>query len=309
MFDDILKAKVNREVGRINGELCDLKELEESTRIRRARRTERRRASAACPAGPSARTCRAWRWLGASRLRVQEITYLTDCTAGTLQSLHFRGGRLTQVRTMSAKSRSGMVDGTASEVVRSSKDSARKVLPPKSKSRISNGADLLPGIDGRSLTARRYRDLLSAVLVDQGGDRCSEARRQLVRRFAAAACLAEQLEARLVNGETISIQEHATLSSTLVRLASRIGIDRRQKDISPTLSDYLAADSAEVEDVSDTDVDDERTTGHAKAAEAASKPAPTMALDSALSKTGPGLPDLDEDIARDAARVCKGEVL
>ena len=25
MFDDILKAKVNREVGRINGELCDLK--------------------------------------------------------------------------------------------------------------------------------------------------------------------------------------------------------------------------------------------------------------------------------------------
>jgi hypothetical protein len=37
MFDDALKAKVNSEVGRINGELCDLKELEESTRIRRAR--------------------------------------------------------------------------------------------------------------------------------------------------------------------------------------------------------------------------------------------------------------------------------
>jgi hypothetical protein len=37
MFDDTLKSKVNREVGRLNGELCDLKEHEESLRIRRAR--------------------------------------------------------------------------------------------------------------------------------------------------------------------------------------------------------------------------------------------------------------------------------
>ena len=45
--------------------------------------------------------------------------------------------------------------------------------------------------------------------------------------------LAEQLESRLANGEQIDIAEHATLSSTLVRLAQRIGIDRRAKDITP----------------------------------------------------------------------------
>ena len=44
------------------------------------------------------------------------------------------------------------------------------VPKPEARSRISNGKDLLPGIDGRSLIARRYRDISSAILVDQGGD-------------------------------------------------------------------------------------------------------------------------------------------
>jgi len=53
--------------------------------------------------------------------------------------------------------------------------------------------------------------------------------------------IAEQMEAKLARGEQINIAEHATLSSTLVRLAQRIGIDRRAKNITPTLADYLAA--------------------------------------------------------------------
>jgi hypothetical protein len=65
------------------------------------------------------------------------------------------------------------------------------------------------------------------------------ARLQLVRRFAATAVQAEQIEASLVNGQQINIQEHSLLASTLVRLAQRIGIDRRSKLIGPTLSDYL----------------------------------------------------------------------
>ena len=80
-------------------------------------------------------------------------------------------------------------------------------------------------------------------MVDQGGgaDQISEARLQLVRRFAAAACLAEQLEARMANGETIDIGEHALLASTMVRIARRIGIDKVAKDITPlSLGEYLA---------------------------------------------------------------------
>src|ERR1700683_772404 len=107
---------------------------------------------------------------------------------------------------------------------------------PTARSRVSNGSDLLPDVDGRSTIARRYRDIMSALLVDQGGaDQCSEALKQLIRRFPAASVLAEQMEAALVRGEPTDLAQHALLTSTLVRLAQRIGIDRRAKELTPRL--------------------------------------------------------------------------
>ena len=120
---------------------------------------------------------------------------------------------------------------------------ARSVLSPnvpRNRSRLSNQREILPGVDQRLAIARRYRDLVAQIAQDQGGaDRCSEARMQLIRRFASGAVLAEALEARLANGEEVDIAEHALLSSTLVRLAQRIGINRIARDVSPSLSDIL----------------------------------------------------------------------
>ena len=100
------------------------------------------------------------------------------------------------------------------------------------RSRVSNGSKTLPETDGRLRITRRFRDIAGFILVDQGGvDACSESRKQLIRRFAAAAVLAEQLEAKLCRGENIDISEHALLCSTLTRLASRIGLDRIPKDV------------------------------------------------------------------------------
>ena len=115
------------------------------------------------------------------------------------------------------------------------------------RSRVSNGRDVLPSIDGRSLIAGRYRDIVTAIVGDQGGaDHCSESRTQLIRRFAAAAVLAEQMESKMANGEEINIQDHALLCSTLVRVAQRIGIDRRARTIVPDLKDYLEGRAMEV---------------------------------------------------------------
>jgi hypothetical protein len=59
--------------------------------------------------------------------------------------------------------------------------------------------DLLPGLDGRSATARRFRDLVNAFVADMGGlDCCSEIRLGLLRRLAATTVQAEMLEARMV---------------------------------------------------------------------------------------------------------------
>ena len=103
-----------------------------------------------------------------------------------------------------------------------------------------NGKSRGSYVDGRSTIARRYKDISNQLAADQGGaDQLREARLRLIRRFAACACIAEQLEAALARGEQIDIAEHAQLCSSLVRIASRIGIDRIPREVTPTLREYL----------------------------------------------------------------------
>jgi hypothetical protein len=59
------------------------------------------------------------------------------------------------------------------------------------------------------------------------------------RRFAAAAVIAEELEAKLARGEAIDIAEHALLCSTLVRVARQIGVNRIVRDVTPSLRDII----------------------------------------------------------------------
>ena len=77
---------------------------------------------------------------------------------------------------------------------------------------------LLPGLDGRTGAARRFRDLVNSYIADMGGlDRCSEIKLGLLRRLAAIVVQAELMEARMVNGEAIDVGTLCTLASTTVR--------------------------------------------------------------------------------------------
>jgi hypothetical protein len=110
---------------------------------------------------------------------------------------------------------------------------------PTNRSRVTNGHALLPGVDGRSALARRYHDLVAALVGDAGGiELVSETRLQLIRRFSALASQAEGIEARAALGEPINLGEFALISSTMVRLASRLGLDRRTRDLTPTIEEY-----------------------------------------------------------------------
>jgi hypothetical protein len=129
-----------------------------------------------------------------------------------------------------------------SEAASELSDSRRRPNPKAcAQSRLTNGKDLLPKVDGRSLIARRYRDICSAIASDQGGlDLLSEARVQLIRRYAACCVLAESMESRLARGEQIDITEHSRLTLTMVRVAQRIGLDRVPREVSsPMLADLL----------------------------------------------------------------------
>jgi hypothetical protein len=98
-------------------------------------------------------------------------------------------------------------------------------LPSRTRSAVTNHKDLLPGLDGRSATARRFRDLVNAFVADMGGlDRCSEIKLGLVRRLAATTL--------------------CTLASTTVRLSQRLGLERRARNVTPSLGQYLAARTA-----------------------------------------------------------------
>ena len=112
------------------------------------------------------------------------------------------------------------------------------------RSRVTNGNSILPHTDGRRHIAKRFRDIANAIVSDLGGlNQLSESKLQLIRRFSAAACLAEELESAFARGEPVDISQHSLLSSTLVRLATRIGLNRVAKTVGGlTLSDLWKAD-------------------------------------------------------------------
>jgi hypothetical protein len=127
----------------------------------------------------------------------------------------------------------------------SSADSTEIYGPkPQSRSRISNGSAVLPGVDGRSTWVRRLRDLIGLHLSDLGGnDAVSEAERSIVRRAATLTVELERLEAVFaVAGEAQADQLdlYQRTANSLRRLLESVGIERRPRDVTPTLSQYLA---------------------------------------------------------------------
>jgi hypothetical protein len=109
------------------------------------------------------------------------------------------------------------------------------------RSKIANGRGYLASIDGRSSTARRYRDIASAIVQDLGGmSEVSATTIEIIRRFSAISVLAEQMESHLVNGMEVNSAELCLLASTLMRLAHKIGLRRLPKAVqSLTLQDYF----------------------------------------------------------------------
>ena len=107
------------------------------------------------------------------------------------------------------------------------------------RSRVSNGKTLfLEAVDGRSPMARRYRDVLADLVSDLGGDP-TEAQSLIARRAATLAVWCEMEEAALASGNKFSIGEYTSAANTMHRLLSALGLERRMRDITPTIESYL----------------------------------------------------------------------
>lgn len=131
-------------------------------------------------------------------------------------------------------------------------------MPGKvSASRVTNGRSLfIDKVDGRNAAARRFRDIYGELLSGLGGqDGTNEAQRQLVRRAAALSVQAEQLDARLANGEPVDTNAYVTLANALIRVFDKLGADEIQPDQGPSLEDYLARRAQETEEAEDSSLE------------------------------------------------------
>ncbi|MEL7788135.1 hypothetical protein AAG610_03180 [Citromicrobium bathyomarinum] len=99
-------------------------------------------------------------------------------------------------------------------------------------------------MDGRSVTYRRYRDILGQLVSDLGGDP-SEAQMQIARRAASLAVWAEEQDASAANGEPLDIGTYTTASNSLRRLLADLGLERRARDVTPSIAEYAARKAAE----------------------------------------------------------------
>lgn len=145
--------------------------------------------------------------------------------------------------------------GTATNAARNNHHGIQRHLPPptgrgrKMRSAITSGRQLFIDGDGNSAWSRRYADLLVGHLSDAGGkDLVSEARLSLIRRASALECELERLEARLSRGENVDLDAFGRAASHLRRLFEAIGLERRARDATPTLQQFLEVNYAAKED-------------------------------------------------------------
>jgi len=98
---------------------------------------------------------------------------------------------------------------------------------------------ILAGVDMRTSGGRRFKELC-ADLVDHLGDDPSAPQFAIIRRAAALAVWCEQAEAAQAQGEELDVAAYTTATNALRRLMADLGLERKARDVTPSLSEYLA---------------------------------------------------------------------
>src|SRR6476620_7826410 len=96
------------------------------------------------------------------------------------------------------------------------------------------------GLTGAPPSRKAFDALVAEIEHDLGGrEQLSAMEKSLIQAYAGSAILLDDLNARVVLGQEIDVGTHAQMTSALVRIASRLGLQRRQRDVTPTVEEYL----------------------------------------------------------------------
>ena len=101
-------------------------------------------------------------------------------------------------------------------------------------------------LDGRTTAAKEFDRIVSAIEADlAGGDQLSTIEHGLIEAYAGAFVILQDLNARLVLGQKIDFTQHAQSVTEMVRVATRLGLSRRARQINgPTLGELIQQDQA-----------------------------------------------------------------
>jgi hypothetical protein len=146
--------------------------------------------------------------------------------------------------------------GTAAEIVPSVSAPNRGTIREKSRkrSRIANGTQFLPTMDGRSIWARLMRETFECLLIHCGGEGVvSETQRLVARRIGTLEAELVFIEDKLATIRAAGGEPDASIVDLYGRLADRqrrlaepLGWQRTAKNVTPSLRDQLALEAEDV---------------------------------------------------------------
>ena len=153
------------------------------------------------------------------------------------------GRETTSKRTRTGIKTATMARGRRSALVNSPEQNGHGKSAPYGEMSITagNGKKLKlltrEALDGRCQAARFWDAMIADIENDLGGHaELSMIEQTLVQAYVSAALTLQNLNTRLLLGEEIDFSQHSQCVSAMTRVASRLGIRRRAKQI-PGLHD------------------------------------------------------------------------
>jgi len=117
---------------------------------------------------------------------------------------------------------------------------ATRKLKPAGRSKVGNGKVLIAGIGTHTREYREYRDAV-ADLVEHLGSDPTAVQRAIIEEAAGLVVWCRNARLSLLKGDDFDIGKYTTATNALRRLLADIGKERRLKDVTPTLAEYLAS--------------------------------------------------------------------
>jgi hypothetical protein len=117
-------------------------------------------------------------------------------------------------------------------------------IAPGLKRTSSRRPSDLVSIEKNSGAARFFDKMIREIEQDLGGRRhLTRIEGELIRAFCGAATTLQYLNHQVLLGEVseIDLSGYATIASTILRIGSKLGLQRRARDVTPTLDQYLRA--------------------------------------------------------------------